>query len=81
MSFVSLYIVLCNKPIYRIGLVKNLYISVLKSTKTEYRNIGISISTTILANIGLKWYYRVQVVGYFVDFVPYKYQTKSKIIP
>ena len=42
-------------------------------------NIGISISTTISANIDLKWYNLVQVMGYFADSVPYKYQTKSKL--
>ena len=29
--------------------------------------------------IGLKCYYRVQVMGNHVDIVPYKYQTKSKL--
>ena len=31
------------------------------------------------ANIGLKWYYQVYVIGYFLDFVPYKSQKKSKL--
>ena len=30
------------------------------------------------ANIDLRWYNQVQVMGYFVGFVPYKYQKKSK---
>ena len=33
----------------------------------------------ISANIRLKWYNQFQVMGYFVDFVPYRYQTKSKL--
>ena len=36
-------LVLCNKQIYRIGFAKYLI-----STKIEYRNIGLSILTTIL---------------------------------
>ena len=50
---------LCNKPIYRIAFTKIFAILVLKNTKNEYWKIGTSISTTISANIGLKWYYWV----------------------
>ena len=42
-------------------------------------NIEISISTTILANIPPKYYYQVKVMAFFVDFVPYKYQKRSKL--
>ena len=51
----------------------------MKSTENEYRHIVISKSTTISAKIGLKCYYQVQVMGFYVDIVPYKYQTKSKL--
>ena len=72
-------LVLCNKPIYRIHFAKRIAISVLKSINNEHWNIGISIVITILANIGVKWYYPVEVIGYFNDVVLYKYQKKSKV--
>ena len=53
---------------------KKIAISVLKSTKNEYRNIGISLSTKVSADISMIWCYRDQVISYFNDFVPYKYQ-------
>ena len=52
-------LVLCNKPNIMLVLQKKIAISVLKSTKREYRDIGIPILTTISVNIGLKWYYPV----------------------
>ena len=69
-------LVLCNKPIHRIGFAKKMQYWCWEAPKI---NIGISILTTISANIGLKWYYRVQVMGYFVDFVPYKHLANSKL--
>ena len=64
------------KPINRIGSAKKMRYQFWEAPKM---NIGISILTTISANIGLKWYYRVQVMGYFVDFVPYKHLENSKL--
>ena len=71
---------MCNKPIYRIGLAKKNTKSVLKSTKIEYRNIGISISTAILANIGLKWYNQVEANGLFCWFCTIKVPNIVKIL-
>ena len=58
---------LCKK-IYNIGF-----------WKAPKMNIKISGYRDIDYTIGLRWYNRVQVIGYFVDFVSYKYQTKSKL--
>ena len=81
-----LTLVLCNKPIYHIGFAKILQYRFRKAPKknieiSDYRNIDIW--TTILANIALKWYYRVYVIGYFVNFEPYNHISakKLKIIP
>ena len=41
-------------------------------------NVVTLILNTILANIGLKWYYQVYVIGYSIDFLPYKYKKSQK---
>ena len=41
-------------------------------------NVVTLILNTILANIGLKWYYQFYVIGYSIDFVPCKYKKSQK---
>ena len=67
---INQYIVLVLQKKCNIGFEKH---------QNEYQNIGISILTTISANIGLKWCSWVEVMGYFIDFVPLKYQSQSKL--